>query len=381
MFSGARMGETPSIARPRIVELDGLRGIAALWVVFYHLWGAIQRRDVAWVPDAVGDFFHAGFLGVDIFFVLSGFVITYSVAGLPITKTFVPRFILRRSVRIDPPYWAAIVLAISFMILKNMLFPSESVELPSLTEVVVHIFYLQDLLGYGNISSVFWTLCLEFQFYLIFAVFYHVTSQCTVRMKTVLMPLFVGLALILCGLTPVLRFSTPEWLIPGTLLPYAYEFIIGVLAYHCVTGRVRYRSLLVATLLMVAVTTVFKPVYYGLAPALTVLVIVLAREWRGVSLLKRGWVQLLGRVSYSLYLTHAVVGWVTISLFSYLLRGFDSGWVTAGIFASGLVTSLIFAYVFYRLVEEPSLKLSRRLKKRRSSGGDPLPVSNVQKGS
>jgi peptidoglycan/LPS O-acetylase OafA/YrhL len=101
----------------RVAELDGLRGIAALWVVFYHLWGAIERREIDWVPSLVSEFLRAGWLGVDIFFMLSGFVITHSVANIRVTLTFIPKFILRRSVRIDPPYWAAIGLAIAFMML------------------------------------------------------------------------------------------------------------------------------------------------------------------------------------------------------------------------------------------------------------------------
>ena len=362
-MTGVEVGSGARNTRLRIVELDGLRGIAALWVVFYHLWGAIQKREVGWVPDAIGEFFHVGFLGVDIFFVLSGFVITYSVANIQVTSTFVPRFILRRSVRIDPPYWAAIALAIAFMLLKNVFFPSESVALPSFEKLTAHVFYLQDILGYGNISSVFWTLCLEFQFYLIFGILYHFFNSCGQSTNRTLFPAILLVGLVLCGLSPALRFSSFELAIPGTLLPYAYEFILGVIAYHCVTGAVAYRYLLIGTLLMVGVTALFKPFYYGLAPALTLMVIVSAREWRGVPFLKSTFVQWLGRISYSLYLTHAVIGWVTISLLARFLRQFDSPPITVGIFGGGLVASLVFAFMFYRVIEKPSLVISRKLKK------------------
>jgi peptidoglycan/LPS O-acetylase OafA/YrhL len=204
--------------RQRVIELDGLRGIAALWVVFYHLWGAIQERNVDWVPGAISGFLHAGWLGVDIFFVLSGFVITHSVANIRVTPTFVPKFILRRSIRIDPPYWAAIGLAIAFMILKNTFFPAASVPLPSFMEIVAHIFYLQDLLGFGNISSVFWTLCLEFQFYLIFGIVYHFYNSLgeSAKRRYSLVLLLSGMAF--CGLSPALRFSSFNLPFQGTPL-------------------------------------------------------------------------------------------------------------------------------------------------------------------
>ena len=149
------------VKNERLKGPDGLRGLAAMWVVVFHIWGAVQRRDTDWVPSSIQTLFEYGFLGVDIFFVLSGFVITYSLIGKPIDRFFVPRFILRRSIRIDPPYWATIGLAIAFILAKNTLFSEHREPLPSLWNVVAHVFYLQDLLEFTAISSVFWTLCLE----------------------------------------------------------------------------------------------------------------------------------------------------------------------------------------------------------------------------
>ena len=355
----------PRNTRQRVMELDGLRGIAALWVVLYHLWGAIGKRDVDWVPSSVSEFLNAGWLGVDIFFVLSGFVITHSVANMTITPIFVPKFIIRRSIRIDPPYWAAIGLAIVFMVLKNTFFPSESVTLPSFKEVAAHIFYLQDLLGYGNISSVFWTLCLEFQFYVIFAIFYHLYSSfgLPARRRYSFFLLLGGIAL--CGLSPVLRFSAFDLPVSGTIFPYAYEFILGVIAYHCANGIVSYKYLVAGVVLTVGITAIFKPFFFGVVPAVTLLVIFMATEWRGISFLKIPSIQWLGKISYSLYLTHAVVGWVTISLLSNLAKNFDAHVITAGIFCAGLVVSVIFSFFFYQLIEKPSLLISQKLKNRK----------------
>ncbi|MEP3605002.1 MAG: acyltransferase, partial [Gilvibacter sp.] len=143
------------ISRTRLKGADGLRGFAALWVVLFHIWGAVQRRDTEWVPHVIERFFDLGFLGVDIFFVLSGFVITYSLIGKPIDYYFVPKFIMRRSIRIDPPYWATIALAIAFLATKNILFSEHQERLPRFENIVIHVFYLQDLLDYPAISSVF----------------------------------------------------------------------------------------------------------------------------------------------------------------------------------------------------------------------------------
>lgn len=348
--------------KQRVAEIDGLRGIAALWVVLYHLWGAIERRDVEWVMGTVSGFFHAGLLGVDIFFVLSGFVITHSVVNMRITPTFIPKFILRRSIRIDPPYWAAIAIAVAFMVLKNIFFPSESVSLPGIKDVIAHIFYLQDLLGLGNISSVFWTLCLEFQFYLIFGIVYHLYSLILDSKKKKWSYLLLLFGISLCAVSPALRFSSLSLPVPGTILPYSYEFILGVIAYHCANHKLPYKYLLIGALLTVGVTTIYKPIYFGLVPAVTLLIIYVASEHHGVSFLKSIAIQWLGKISYSMYLTHAIIGWVSISFLSYLLKGFESPFVTVMIFLTGLLLSIMFAYIFYRIVENPSLIVSRRFR-------------------
>ena len=63
------------------------------------------------VPAPLETALKLGFVGVDIFFVLSGFVIAYSVREARITPRFLGRFALRRSIRLDPPYWITIAIA------------------------------------------------------------------------------------------------------------------------------------------------------------------------------------------------------------------------------------------------------------------------------
>src|SRR5262245_44222872 len=94
----------------RFVFIDGLRGIAALSVVLYHFNEAVIRQSARWVPHVVEAVLHRGFLGVEIFFVISGFVIAFSVRDGNYTPGYLFRFCLRRSIRLDPPYWATIAL-------------------------------------------------------------------------------------------------------------------------------------------------------------------------------------------------------------------------------------------------------------------------------
>lgn len=350
--------------RNRLSELDGLRGVAAIWVGLYHFWGAIQKRDVDWVPELFEDFFEIGFFGVDIFFVLSGFVIMYSVSGTKIDRKFVPRFMLRRSIRIDPPYWCAIVIVIILMLLKGHFFRAEAVELPSVTSVIAHFFYLQDLLEFKAISSVFWTLCLEFQFYLFFSFIYYFYCKANHSWRKILGKCFVIVGLIFCFVSPIFRFSSMDLILPGTILPFAYEFILGVYAYFWIKGDVGNRVIFLAIALSAASTVLYKPLYYPLIPLFSVMFILLSSRTNIFFWMRSKIMLFLGRISYSFYLTHASIGWVSISLMMHISSRYEGEGVTAIIFLAGILTSIIFSTIFYKMIESPSMLVSKKFKLR-----------------
>src|SRR5262245_56640644 len=138
----------------RLKLIDGLRAVAATLVLLYHL---VHRTSAEALTSR-------GYLGVGIFFVLSGFVITSLLSSRRMSPLFLGQFALRRMVRLDIPYWINIILVLTLIPLAARFgAPRQSI---GLGQVVAHLFYLQDLLGYPAISTVYWTLCYEVQFYL-----------------------------------------------------------------------------------------------------------------------------------------------------------------------------------------------------------------------
>ena len=111
---------------------------------------------------------HACWQKGDIFFVISGFVIPFSVRNVKHTPGFLLRFAVRRSIRLDPPYWLTIILELSAIKLSLMLFPGLGTPFPSVEQILAHFVYAQELLGFGSIIVIFWTLCYEVQFYIVF---------------------------------------------------------------------------------------------------------------------------------------------------------------------------------------------------------------------
>ena len=126
----------------RFAIIDGLRGVAALLVAFVHL---SEAAKIASVP-VLGYVMQHGGLGVEIFFVISGFVIAYSVRNGDHTVSFLGRFALRRSIRLDPAYWVTIACEIALVKLSLMLIPTHKVALPSVTDVLAHMAYAQEFL-------------------------------------------------------------------------------------------------------------------------------------------------------------------------------------------------------------------------------------------
>src|SRR6202034_3483428 len=91
----------------RLAFIHGLRGIAALAVALFHCYDSTPVADhvMATIPSFVDFVIRRGFLGVDLFFVISGFVISLTLYRRLSTLSEFGRFFLRRQLRLDPPYW------------------------------------------------------------------------------------------------------------------------------------------------------------------------------------------------------------------------------------------------------------------------------------
>ena len=145
---------SPQPKGSRLLELDGLRGLACLAVLACHL------------PRG----FWIGNTGVDLFFVLSGFLITRIILQKRDQANFFSRFVWRRSLRIFPPYFLLLFLAYTLNAIRKHPEPTTSFPL--------YLVYLQNVQGYwGGEMPVeelslghTWTLAIEEQFYLLWPI-------------------------------------------------------------------------------------------------------------------------------------------------------------------------------------------------------------------
>lgn len=163
----------PHVERPpasHVAVLDGLRGIAIAGVVWYHAWMVSKTPSsitIGHVTFNMQAFAQAGFMGVDLFFFVSGFCLFYPYARHLFEGRRLPNigeFAIRRVEKIAPSYAAALLV---FALLHRPWFDSTSAWL---VHVAAHATFLHPLwfATFGSISGPFWTLGIEVQFYLLF---------------------------------------------------------------------------------------------------------------------------------------------------------------------------------------------------------------------
>jgi len=194
-----------------------LRGVASLLVVFFHT--TINSREI-FGKDFCFNFFLFGGAGVDIFFVLSGFIITYTCArSITHTDKLLP-FLRRRFVRIFPTYW----IIITIFILIQLVLPSfYKTHYDFHTSNLVGTLFL--LPGHTMVNGVSWTLSYELFFYLLFSIGFLLPNKKIAFVLSMLYALaIIGIAIAGYSFEP-----GNKWPFLCTF-PMNVEFFMGVLA-------------------------------------------------------------------------------------------------------------------------------------------------------
>ncbi|WNG35801.1 acyltransferase [Archangium violaceum] len=346
----------------RMTLVDGLRGFAALAVVLPHAVGLFTFAGAGAVSEWMVRLAHFGHRGVEVFFVLSGFVIAFSLRRTHLSPRGIGQFILRRSLRLDPPYWVAIAWFCGFLLLRGVM-TGKPAGLPSVPHLLSHLLYLQDLAGYGQLNVAFWTLCIEFQFYLAFAVLLGL-AQALSRWsgREAVMPLFfAGLfVLSLAWPTGLLQMRSHETHVIY-LPPHVFVFLAGALTWWTLEGRLPRAVWYTLVIGLWALFAWKLDSRVFVAAATSSLLYVAGRSHRLYSWLAARPFQYLGRTSYSIYLVHVPL---CLLLLSVKVRVAPPSDLAALAFLGAVyAASIAAAHVLYTWVEAPCLEWTKRLKR------------------
>ncbi|QMU97376.1 acyltransferase [Microbacterium esteraromaticum] len=298
----------------RFKELDGLRGLAALSVVLYHFSGHYNTyypQD----PRPLIDIWWGAF-GVQLFFLISGFVILMSADNARQTSDFV----ISRFSRLYPVYWVALIVGVAM----GLIFAVPHVPL-AVDVVVMNITMIQRWFLVPNVLDVFWTLAVEMQFYaLLFALL--VFTRCRLTEKLVVRVVLVWLMACLMvalwafptthGVDPQAVPTSVKLIVNVLLASYGPLFCTGMLAFISRRNGRRHWLLLPSAVIAAVTTGLIEEWVNGGIVALICFGFIIVSLRKETRLLYLAPLQWLGKVSYSLYLIHSIVGIVVIHLLS-----------------------------------------------------------------
>jgi len=328
----------------RLSQLDGLRGCAAAMVFLSHAACTLSGAAYAWAFHSPLRLFLDGEAAVDLFFVLSGFVL-----ALPFLRgedQGWAGFVARRALRLYPTHWVAFALAwiVSGLVLKANLnawgaaYPQHSEPLALVEQVTL----FGGRAAMDGVNPAIWTLAIEMQMALVFPLL----------VRALLASRLQGLAVLLGAV--LLGFSLHFWPLP--------LFTLGAFV---ALWRPKLRHAALAGLLLYAVRAWVPAMidHYGghLVCGLGAALLVVAAAEGRLQLLQGRVAQLLGRLSYGFYLVHLPLLLLAVS---WLPR-----WPLPLAWAVALVAALAVAFVLHRTVERPSQRLGRRVAARLARGG------------
>jgi peptidoglycan/LPS O-acetylase OafA/YrhL len=366
--SRRRLGQVPA--------LDGLRGIAVLLVVLSH-----TRLLVLAAPTGLGfvdDFFRGGFLGVDVFFVLSGFLITALLLREQADRGHVRigSFYTGRALRLLPALFVLLAAHVIYAALANP-FPFEH-ELVSVRAGIFYYYNWQvvwDLFKTVPDLGHLWSLAIEEQFYLLWPAVLILFLG--IRRKTSWVVVALVAAIVAIAVHRALMWERgASWIFIFVRTDTrADSLLVGVLlAWLWVRRRTPTKGLVAAAWVASGVLFLCVEfsrfdagfVYLGgfTIVALAVGVVILATlesSWPGTRLLSIPPLRAVGRVSYGLYLWHLPV--------FYAVDHYGSHWPAIVRVIVGYGASAAFTTLSWFVVETPALRLKRRLSGHRDAMG------------
>lgn len=287
--------------------------------------------------------FSHGEFGVYVFFVISGFIIPWSMQknGYRLNSFF--KYILKRIVRLDPPYIVSILLVILFIVVKPYLgFEPDVRDHISGTQIVLHLGYLVNFFPeYEWLNNVYWTLAIEFQYYIAMAL-------CFV--------LFINEMILLRIVAYILFFAIGYIALPNAQYHFPFHapmFLLGIIVFQYKKNIIGFMEMMVVFFVSLVYISLTQNIEIMSICALTAAMILYFEK------LKIPFLNYLGKLSYSVYLIHPIVGMAVINVLSHHANGVLQ---KSGVLLLGIVITFVSSYLMYLIIEKPSKNLSSKIK-------------------
>lgn len=349
MNLGNQPGLFAEVVRPEAGEITAhtaLRGLAALMVILYHC--ALASPNVSCGPLTA--LVQRGYLFVDIFFILSGFILMrrYGVSLAHPTREVLHHFWWRRFLRIYPPYvvWLSMAIVVWFLIGIRGEGPTYAID-EHLASILLHITMVQSILGLEIQYNVpLWSIAMEMAAYLLLPLFAMAVVPMNRLRIGILAMIFLAGVWFFVRHYGTLNVINGSGALARCLMGFGLGGLTSLLTNGLPSGLVRWSrliSLLLLTLTLLGFTT--GHIFMGYCAALGMVMI---SSLPTTAAWTRTWLpMLLGRVSFSLYLAHVPVISVTILLAAKLesMSGIPL-YTSYPLFASQVVLASVVVAIF-----------------------------------
>lgn len=324
----------------RFVELDALRGIAAMIVLISHYIWAYAHYFNLLTREKL--YFKYGDWGVQFFFIISGFVIFMTLEKISSVKEFA----IARFFRLYPVYWICMFLTLTFIYF--LPFPNWGPF--SFFVILKNLTMLQGFMKTSHIDQVYWSLCVEIAFYAIMGCVFFFKKM---RQIEVICLLWLLLSFI------VIYFDFPlkKYLVVLLILKDAPLFIAGIMFYKIRKGiATMWNHLLIVASFITYALTIYSDRMQNEMDLVPFVLLVIAFAtfyylmYNSSTVLRNPILLFLGSISYPLYLLHNVIGYCIITRIRMYTENL---FIYAGITA---VISITLAYLVSKYAEKPIMR-------------------------
>lgn len=329
----------------RISELDSLRGFAALSVVIFH---------ITQINSSGNYKFNVGCMGVDMFFIISGFVIfmTINNSNNPV------KFIRNRFSRLFPAYWFVVTFTtlLIFLSTKSVYYQNEFYEPTNnlIVKYFANLTMFQYFFKISDIDGQYWTLVIELVFYFFILLL--------ILIKKIRHTEFIGGFLLLCSSFYIMDFIYEDFffhklLMIIVLLKYFPLFYAGILLFKMKFEKITFLRMVLFLTTLVVQCLLFDNCYhnntylnvstYSIGLTFIYLIFILFL-FNKMKFIVTGFSKWLGKISYSLYLVHQYLG---VLIFLFLSNIIKLNYYYALTFSLTIV--IVFAHLINKFIEIP----------------------------
>lgn len=297
----------------RIYQIDLFRFLAALSVVFYHyLFRGYMAENASNLRfDEIGSYFKYGYLGVDLFFIISGFVITLSIKSRSLKS-----FCISRITRLYPSYWLSVIITSLVIIFFGA--PRFTV---SLDQILLNLTMFQDNLNIPSVDGVYWSLFVEMKFYIFIIGTYLVLNKIKEIKLDYVIYTWLALSIAYIFFNDIFIMKVLGFFL---ILEWSSYFIAGMIFYQIFKNKLNTKYLLLLCICLVisifiALTriedkelhynTTFSPLYISVFIFFFYILMLLVSMGK-LTLINSPKLIKFGLLTYPLYLLHQNIGYI-----------------------------------------------------------------------